>query len=388
MIFNQRIGGAGGETASIFAYSDQLQSTDTVYAEKGGKRINGVWKTKENPDWVDLPAEYQQVEYLESTGEQWIDTLVSGGASASYKINFSVSDFVQSWQQYFAGDKATQVPKIFGGDNVQYLAAETLTDGLTDIGKPIGDFLIEYKNGLLRLNQSDTFSFSVGGWGNLTWWIFNAHEESTLYSKMKLFSCEMETDGTFVRGFIPCYRISDHKPGLYDTVNDVFYVNQGTGADFIVGADVSQYKIGFELSPIEEYGTWILTASNGTTTKSIDVLIDAAEEFEIEVKSTATVALVGSFNSTHGYVTIGETKYMADGTHEVQIGDTVVIYLSGSSSSQNQKCKVTLNGTTVKSGDYYLALTYNYTVTGDCTITLTRGGSTFSYYYTAAITTD
>ena len=29
--------------------------------------------------------------------------------------------------------------------------------------------------------------------------------------------------------FIPCYRISDGKTGMYDTVNDVFRPNSGTG---------------------------------------------------------------------------------------------------------------------------------------------------------------
>ena len=32
-----------------------------------------------------------------------------------------------------------------------------------------------------------------------------------------------------IREFIPSLRVSDNKPGLYDTVNNEFYVNQGTG---------------------------------------------------------------------------------------------------------------------------------------------------------------
>jgi len=37
---------------------------------------------------------------------------------------------------------------------------------------------------------------------------------------------------------IPCYRISDNKPGMYDLVNGAFYTNAGTG-EFILGPLVS-----------------------------------------------------------------------------------------------------------------------------------------------------
>jgi hypothetical protein len=36
----------------------------------------------------------------------------------------------------------------------------------------------------------------------------------------------------------PCYRKADNVPGWYDTANDVFYPNEGTGV-FIVGPDIN-----------------------------------------------------------------------------------------------------------------------------------------------------
>ena len=38
--------------------------------------------------------------------------------------------------------------------------------------------------------------------------------------------------------FIPCYRNSDGEIGLYDSINDIFYTNQGTGT-FTKGPDVN-----------------------------------------------------------------------------------------------------------------------------------------------------
>ena len=59
------------------------------------------------------------------------------------------------------------------------------------------------------------------------------------YSKIigKIYYCQIFTYNTVVRNFIPCYRESDNKPGLYDLVNNEFYTNQGTG-DFDKGNDI------------------------------------------------------------------------------------------------------------------------------------------------------
>ena len=51
---------------------------------------------------------------------------------------------------------------------------------------------------------------------------------------MELYNFKMYDNDALVRNFIPCYRKSDNAAGLYDTVNNVFYTNAGTGK-FIIG---------------------------------------------------------------------------------------------------------------------------------------------------------
>ena len=41
-----------------------------------------------------------------------------------------------------------------------------------------------------------------------------------------------------IKQFIPCYRKSDNKPGMYDTVNSVFVTKSGSGSEFVVGNNV------------------------------------------------------------------------------------------------------------------------------------------------------
>ena len=54
---------------------------------------------------------------------------------------------------------------------------------------------------------------------------------------MQLYGCKIWDDDILVRNFVPCYRVSDNKPGLYDLVNDEFLTNSGTG-EFTLGPEV------------------------------------------------------------------------------------------------------------------------------------------------------
>ena len=44
-----------------------------------------------------------------------------------------------------------------------------------------------------------------------------------------LYRLTIKENGVIVRDYIPCYRKSDSKPGLYDIVNKQFYTNAGSG---------------------------------------------------------------------------------------------------------------------------------------------------------------
>ena len=57
-------------------------------------------------------------------------------------------------------------------------------------------------------------------------------------SAVQVFSLTITRQGNVIKNYVPCYRRSDSKPGLYDLENDVFYTNSGTG-EFNVGPDVN-----------------------------------------------------------------------------------------------------------------------------------------------------
>ena len=65
---------------------------------------------------------------------------------------------------------------------------------------------------------------------------FNTNNSPQEFTTMKLYSFQIYESGVLQRDFVPCYRNSDNKPGLYDIKNNVFYINKAsTGSDFTKG---------------------------------------------------------------------------------------------------------------------------------------------------------
>ena len=54
---------------------------------------------------------------------------------------------------------------------------------------------------------------------------------------MKLYQFVAESNGIPIANFIPCYRKSDFKPGMYDLISKTFFINAGSG-EFVIGPEI------------------------------------------------------------------------------------------------------------------------------------------------------
>ena len=194
-------------------------------------------------DTGQLPPIYRPVEYLESSGTQYIDTLVSGGGSTTYPayvLDFMPLDSTRTYQQYLCGvEQPSSIPKVYREGKSRPLALYSGTGFYPTNAQNVYSFGVRYvvsaSDAGITIDGS-VVSFpavSGGGWGSMTWYIFSSHKESTLKSNMRLYGLKMYTDGQMIRDYIPCVRLRDSKPGLYDMVNNQFFTNSGTG-DFII----------------------------------------------------------------------------------------------------------------------------------------------------------
>ena len=216
-----------------------------------------------------LPSEYQQVEYIESTGTQYIDTGYywqhenieidfSGKivTNSTWQSLFGNEEYISDSNRYFAGVMhgqngsygmyiGTTSQGSFNaaiGQNFQ-LKIKTTADKNLKIYKDGVQTLSTTYTGSVMTKQNASLTSNVANTvGNI--FIFANHNTSRgatneaiqIISSMDLYSFRLIDNGVVVRDFIPCYEKSTGRAGLYDLVNGTFYPNAATsGSDFKYG---------------------------------------------------------------------------------------------------------------------------------------------------------
>ena len=209
-------------------------------------RVNNEFYTNSGTGtFKTIPAEYQQVEYIQGTGTQWIDTGVLASENNSFEVKAQLLHTNENSQTIWGGRRSSSNPiqgnqlscvKSTGtyqfccGDNVG-LSKDWDTNLHTfyaNKNKLYIDGNLEYtvtSNVITEENSVCLFATNTGG----TVWFAGG--------SLKMFYCKIWNNETLIRDFVPCYRKSDNVVGLYDRVNNVFYANAGTG-EFLKGANV------------------------------------------------------------------------------------------------------------------------------------------------------
>ncbi len=189
-----------------------------------------------------LPSEYQQVEYLESAGDQYINTDV--WISEKTKLELDMQLITADGDQKFLGTYGVGGVCLgtlshkwrFGGSTWSKESGTASTERLLLVAEKntfsFGNETFTSSTYISSNNQSPLFLFGVAYNGNLYW-----------TSKLRVFHFNVYENNSQIRNFIPCYKkeASNNIPGLYDLTNNTFYTNQGKNS-FILGDDVDSYS--------------------------------------------------------------------------------------------------------------------------------------------------
>ena len=184
-----------------------------------------------------LPAGYQEVEYIESTGTQWIDTGISvPHATARVVVDFEITSIPTSSEGPYSVTGHTN--NAFNWTtNFLYIYTDStfavcgVVAGSATKGQR---YVFDYNSNGYSVNGGNFVSAArtyTDGYNDTIFY------SSGRYSKFRLYAYKLYDGNTLVRDMIPCYRKSDHVAGMYDLANGVFYTNAGSGV-FTKGADV------------------------------------------------------------------------------------------------------------------------------------------------------
>lgn len=193
--------------------------------------------------------EYTRLEYIESDGNQWIDTGVIGksGLSAEIDMEFNVIPtdggvvgarngnvrfylfhYYQSWMygygEYYQSGVTTSV-------NRRHTIKTTLNVG----SQSMSIDGVSVASGNLSNNYNTNLNVYVGA--------FNYDGKAHYPTSMKIYRLVMWESTGLVREYIPV-KNSEGVCGLYDRVEDKFYPSQGTSG-FIAGKDIEDKPLSF-----------------------------------------------------------------------------------------------------------------------------------------------
>lgn len=206
-----------------------------------------------------LPEGYTEVEYIKSSGSQYIDTGFVPNQDTRVVCDAVFSPEGTS-SQYFFGVRVSSTSRQFGlrGTSSGYQIKYGNVDGGTTSGVEAGRILIDFNKNKLSVGSlslsNDYATFTCPG----NMYLFAANNNGAVYANCTatVYSMQIYDNGVLVRDFIPCKNASG-VAGLYDVVGGKFYGNAGSGS-FAAGDEVVPIVLpkGFKLlESIESTGT-------------------------------------------------------------------------------------------------------------------------------------
>lgn len=195
-----------------------------------------------------LPAGYTKVEYLESSGTQYIDTGIVPTNTTGWKVTLNMPD-VQNDQSKFGcrnDNSDTRFwlgcvnGKAYFGWGTNYPTSENRPSISANVENTVSCNYLNDRtcklNGTIVYSNLPTLSFTP----TKSIWLFGANTGTGAYRSYKVSEATFTEGNAIIMHLIPAKRNSDNVLGLYDTVGKTFLTNQGTGT-FIAGTEQTAY---------------------------------------------------------------------------------------------------------------------------------------------------
>ena len=302
-----------------------------------------------------IPSGFTQVEYLESSGTQYIDTgivlkseatITTVGQNAQSSVGTGPYSF---WG--FMGDST--MPRwgwsIYQNKWLTDLNATSQNPALINTNKHIFKNTCYYNNNdllydsLLDGNSIFASAQSVQSpptytSNTLSAYLFARNNNGTAsnFLNCRIFSYEIVQDGIKVLSLIPCRRNADNVLGMYDTVSGNFLTNAGTGT-FTAGSDTvptPNYPMDIwcnngvlKLSPnlfnknlvpdVNEY----INKSNGNVSSPTSGEFRHSDYITIKENTQYYVGIITSTANTAGLAFYDDTQTYISGLSLTEIGN-------------------------------------------------------------------
>ena len=212
---------------------------------------------------VALPSGYTQLEYIQSSGTQYINTNFKPNGQSRIIMDCAPTSISSTFCFYCARSApsatVSDTNTLFFASNAyreDYYGQSASTSGYYGANTRI---VIDNNKGNIKIGNYSISNSPVSTLSPMPWILMasaknsgSAVDTSSLgnYASMKLYSCKIYNNGTLVRNLVPA-KNSGGTIGLYDLVNSAFYTNAGSGT-FTAGADIAGFTAGADVSSHED----------------------------------------------------------------------------------------------------------------------------------------
>lgn len=194
--------------------------------------------------YSEVDTSFTQLEYIESTGDQYIDTNLYGNQDTKVIIDATV-----------VGVISNDYAQVFGSYTANTTTSLTIAAITSSVNSRFGNVT---KTGVFKGNigerhvyETSKINAKMDGIVTTTWGsVSNFTTSSTMYiartngssvtSKIRVYSCKIYDKDILIRDYIPA-KDSQGNIGLYDKVNRVF-TQSGSGTNFIGGLEIATIK--------------------------------------------------------------------------------------------------------------------------------------------------
>lgn len=253
---------------------------------------------------MSLPSGYKRLEYIESSGTQYIDTGFVPNQDTGFVIDAEVLDTNTSGECHISS--VFKSPNYFtcrlnsSYNGFAYRYGTGILTAVSYAGGHYARHIFTRSKNKAQVDGSTVTEFTYETFNvGYNLYIFAGNNEgrgAIGYTKLKLYSYMLYDNGTLIRDYIPC-QTPDGQIGLWDDVNSVFYGNAGTGtftAGPVIAISVALSDI-TQLEYIESSGTQYVDTGFKPNNNSRVVL-----DFEPTASYSSIVGIFGTRDAKSG----------------------------------------------------------------------------------------
>jgi hypothetical protein len=180
--------------------------------------------------------DYQEVEYIETTGTQWINTNLFSWTNIKTEVKIWITDtrmnmpifwcytnYSTPWVYYHLTPYSNAWYFWYNGSEWHWwILSFAIWQTYEIVYNDENGYLNVDWNNIVSVSWTTWYPWSTlwiaQRWTNHTWW-------EAPYYRYYYFKMYNNTTQQYERDMIPCYRIADWEIWMYDVVNGVFYTN-------------------------------------------------------------------------------------------------------------------------------------------------------------------